>query len=325
MTNQKQRVFSGIRPTGEIHLGNFLGSVNQWSELQNNYDCVFAVVDYHAITTTFESKELPKAIIETSKWIIASGVDQQKSLIILQSQIPEHTELAWILNCLTPLGELERMTQFKEKREQETAKSGIMAGLLNYPVLMASDILLYQTDLVPVGEDQVQHIELARDIAKRFNNRFGKVFTIPNYQLSKNARVMSLKNPTEKMSKTGDQGILLSDSAKEIERKIMGATTDTIASDQMSAGVKNLCNILQTVSPRTYSQMLEKYQKKTLQYLELKKVLAKELISYLLPIQKKYHQISDDQALEIFEKSRARAQSLAQKTLSRAKKTIGVL
>jgi tryptophanyl-tRNA synthetase len=319
----KPKVFSGIRPSGDIQIGNYLGAIQQWIELQKTSDCIFAVADYHAITTPFTPEQLVKGSIEIAKWLLAADIDPDKSAIILQSQIPEHTELAWILSCLTPLGELQRMTQFKEKSQGQ--KSSLNAGLLIYPVLMAADVLLYQTDIVPVGEDQKQHLELTRSIAKRFNNRFGEVFTIPKAQLSDSARIMSLKDPSKKMSKTGDSGIVLSDSAQEIKRKIMAAVTDEKPTDKMSPGVKNLFSLLKAFAPEKERELEEKYYNKSLKYVELKETLAQTISHHLQPIQEKYQKITDEEIKSIFEKSRIRIQPQAQKTLQKVKKAIGVL
>lgn len=322
MNAKKQRIFSGIRPTGDIHIGNYLGSIKQWVDLQAENDCVFAVVDYHALTT--HQEKLAENSIDLAKWVIASGVNPQKSPIILQSQIPEHTELAWIFACLEPLGELYRMAQFKEKSGGE--KEGtIKAGLLTYPLLMTADILLYQTEIVPVGEDQKQHVELARDIAQKFNRRFGEVFTIPKVQLAEAPRVMSLKNPAKKMSKTDGDGIALSDSPEQIKEKIMAAVTDASPGDKMSQGVKNLFTLLKIFAPELHEKFEKEYANKTILYAELKTELALVISKQLSSIQAKYSQISDEQIEKVFTASREKILPLAQKTLLEAKKAIGVL
>ena len=202
------RILSGIQPTGELHIGNYLGAIKQWLELQKNHECVFPIVDLHAITVPYNPKDLQKNIIETAISYLALGLDPEKSIIFVQSKIKEHTELSWLLNTITPLSELERMTQYKEKSRQ--FKKNLNAGLLNYPILMAADILLYQTDLVPVGKDQEQHLELTRVIAKKFNNRFGKTFKDPKALIPKEgAKIMALNNPKKKMSKSlGPQAYL---------------------------------------------------------------------------------------------------------------------
>ena len=221
------RVFSGIRPTGELHIGNYLGAMKQWIELQEKNECIFCIVDLHAITTPYESKNLQKNIFELAIAYLAAGLDPEKCILFVQSQVKEHTELAWLLGTITPLGELKRMTQFKEKSKRHPEY--VNAGLLNYPLLMAADILLYQTDLVPVGKDQQQHVELAREIARKFNQKFGKTFKEPKTLLPKiGEKIMSLKNPKKKMSKTDDpEGCIgLFDEPEEIRKKIMSAVTD---------------------------------------------------------------------------------------------------
>ncbi len=193
------RVFSGVRPSGQLHLGNYLGALKNWLILQKRYECLFCIVDYHAITTPFEPKKMKKQIFDLAVRYMAAGIDPQKSIIFVQSQVPEHTELTWILNTITPVGELRRMTQFKEKAKQHPEAVNI--GLLDYPVLMAADILLYKAELVPVGEDQIQHVELSRTIVRKFNKIFGQTFPEPKVVLTKAPRIMSLTEPIKKMSK----------------------------------------------------------------------------------------------------------------------------
>ena len=221
------RVFSGIRPSGKLHIGNYLGALKQWVKLQEKNECFFFIADLHAITTPFDPKKMEKEVFDTLICYLAAGLDPQKSTIFVQSHVKEHTELAWILGTICPLGDLKRMTQFKEKSKKHPQY--VNAGLLNYPLLMASDILLYQTDLVPVGKDQVQHVELTRELARRFNKMFGQVFKIPKILLSEGEKIMSLRNPKKKMSKTGDPKgcIFLFDTEEEIKAKIMAAVTDT--------------------------------------------------------------------------------------------------
>jgi len=323
METKKQRVFSGIRPTGGLHIGNYLGSIKQWVDLQDqSNDCVFAVVDYHALTTHQEN--LGKNSINLAKWVIASGVDPQKSPIILQSQISEHTELAWIFTCLEPLGELYRMTQFKEKKTG-IKEGAVKTGLLAYPLLMAADILLYQTEIVPVGEDQKQHIELARNIAQKFNRKFGKVFTEPKVRLSEAPKVMSLKNPKKKMSKTDTNGIALLDSAEQIKAKIMLAVTDSAPGNEMSQGIKNLFALIKIFAPELLANFEKEYENKTIKYIDLKTELTLAIEKHLQPIQAKYSQISAGEILNVFRASREKILPLAQKTLSEVKKAIGIL
>src|SRR5574341_467067 len=194
------RVFSGIQPTGGIHLGNYVGAIRQWAELQREFESYFCIVDLHAITVDYEPAELPQRVLDAAAANIAAGIDPARSVLFVQSHVSEHSELAWLLNVITPLGQLERMTQFKEKGRR--ARHGLMAGLLNYPVLMAADVLLYKASVVPVGDDQVQHVELMRDVAERFNKQFGDTFPVPEVRLTKGARIMALNDPAKKMSKS---------------------------------------------------------------------------------------------------------------------------
>ena len=226
------RVLSGIQPTGSIHIGNYLGAIKQWIKLQEKEDCIFFIADLHSLTIPYQPKDLQKNILETAISYLALGIDPQKSIFFVQSNVKEHSELCWLLNTVCPLGELERMTQFKEKSKQFSTKGGkdINAGLLAYPILQSADILLYKSEGVPVGKDQVQHIELTRTIARRFNQKFGKLFPEPKSLLPKTgAKIMSLNDPRKKMSKSlGPQSyISLFEDPKEIKKKIMSAVTDT--------------------------------------------------------------------------------------------------
>src|SRR3989344_519019 len=220
-------VFSGIRPTGELHIGNYFGAIKQWLALQKQHHCIFCIVDLHAITTPFDPQTLPAQIKNTAISYLAAGLDPEQCVLFVQSDLPEHIELAWLLGTTCPLGELERMTQFKEKAKKH--KKNVTAGLFNYPLLMAADILLYQTELVPVGKDQVQHIELTRELARKFNAKFGQTFTLPKELLSEGQKIMSLQNPKMKMSKTDspESVINLTDGPEQIKAKIMRAVTDT--------------------------------------------------------------------------------------------------
>ena len=223
----KQRIFSGVQPSGNLHIGNYLGAIKQFVELQKQNDAIFCIVDQHAITVPQDPQELREKTLEVAMLYLACGIDPKKSIVFVQSHVRAHTELGWMLTTLTPLGELERMTQFKEKKE----RTGVLAGILNYPILMAADILLYQTDLVPVGEDQRQHVEFTRMIAEKFNNRFGHTFKLPKELINKNtARIMALDNPEKKMSKSAENRnnyISILEAPDEISRKIKIAVTDS--------------------------------------------------------------------------------------------------
>ena len=254
-----KRIFSGIQPSGVLHIGNYLGAIKQWVEMQKEYDeAIFCVVDLHAISVPQDPKELQKNILSTAAWYLAAGIDSDKSAIFVQSSRPEHTELAWILNCLAKMGELSRMTQFKDKTVDKVAES-VSVGLFDYPVLMASDILLYKATAVPVGDDQKQHVELTRDLAERFNSKYGGSFPIPEPVIQKeNARIMGLDDPTKKMSKSASSPlnyIALSDSTDEIHNKIKRAVTDSdseIKSGADKPAITNLLNIMSGISGKSF-------------------------------------------------------------------------
>lgn len=327
MSMNKKILLSGIAPSGNLHIGNYLGAIKQWVELQKSYRVLAMVADLHAITTPQEPKGLEEKSLEVTKLLFACGMDPQKSLIFIQSQIPAHTELGWILNTITPVGELERMTQFKEKKE----KAGVLAGLLNYPILQAADVLLYQTDVVPVGEDQFQHLELTRTLAHKFNNRLGKTFKIPRTILQKDtARIMALDDPTKKMSKSAASSnnyIALLDSPGEIRRKIKTAVTDSgkeIRYDpDTKPAVSNLLTIYSSFSGQDFTEIEKKYTGRG--YAEFKTDLAELLVKKLAPIQKKYRELSKDKKtiLEILHKNAKEASSIANRTLLVVKKKIG--
>jgi tryptophanyl-tRNA synthetase len=293
----RPRVFSGIQPSGSLHLGNYLGAIQNWVATQQDYESIFCVVDQHAITVEYDPEELRAATRQTVGLYLAAGLDPQQCTIFVQSHIPEHTELAWLLACVTPMGWLERMTQFKEK----SAGGGerVSTGLFTYPVLMAADILLYQANGVPVGEDQKQHVELARDIATRFNRMFGEVFTIPEPWIRQvGARVMGLDDPTRKMSKstTGQfHAIRLLDDPKSIRKAVMRAVTDSgtdVVFDRQRAGLHNLLTIYQSLSGQTHSQIEAQFAGKG--YGELKKALAELTIATLEPLQRRYREATAD-------------------------------
>ncbi len=330
--NQK-RIFSGIRPSGDLHIGNYLGAIKQWVGLQDDHEVIFGIMDEHAITTPHEPEALKKNTLETAMLYLAAGLDPKKVTFMVQSRVPAHAELAWILGTLTPLGELERMAQFKEKSHTLGAKEGIMAGLLNYPILMAADILLYQTDAVPVGEDQVQHVELARSLAERFNNRYGKVFTVPKVMLQKEAaRIMALDDPAKKMSKSGESErgyILLTDPPDAIGEKIKAAVTDSgneIRYDpDKKPAIANLLVIFAEFSGRPIAELERACDGKS--YAEFKTDLADAVIAGLAPLQQKFRELEKDQAsvLKILHDGSERALAMANQTLADVKEKIGFL
>ena len=324
------RVFSGVQPTGELHIGNYLGAIKQWVELQEKNECIFCIVDLHAITTPYQPEELQKNIIDLAIAYLATGLDPEKCIFFVQSQVREHAELTWLVGTFTPLGELQRMTQFKEKSKKHP--ECVNAGLLNYPLLMAADILLYQTDLVPVGKDQQQHVELTREIARRFNKKFGEVFKEPKVLLPKiGEKIMSLQNPKKKMSKTDNpQGrIELFDDPEIIEKKIMSAVTDPgkviIYDHQRKPGISNLLTIYSLFSGKSIKELEKKF--KGSGYEKFKKSLAELLIDSLEPFRKKRKELLTREVYvrEILEQGKKRAQIIAQSTIRDVKKKMGLI
>lgn len=333
MHNQKKIIFSGVQPSGNLHIGNYLGAIKQFVKLQEETDAIFCVVDLHAVTIPQDPNKLRAKTFETAMIYLAAGIDPKKSVIFVQSHVPAHTELSWILNTMTPIGELERMTQFKEKSGKTTRSEGVMAGLLNYPTLMAADILLYQTDMVPVGEDQKQHVELTRSIAERFNNRFGKTFEIPQALVDNNTkRIMGLDDPAKKMSKSAESAnnyISMLEEPDEIRRKIKIAVTDSeseIGFDPANRpAVANLMHIYSAFSGITTKDVIKKYAGKG--YAEFKKDLAEVVISGLKPIQENYSRFSKDknEVLKILRNGAKKASERAEKTLKDVKEKMGLL
>lgn len=324
----KKRIFSGIQPTGNLTLGNYIGALRNFSLLQDQYDCLYSIVDMHAMTVRQNPAELRKACLRTMAIFIASGLDPRKNIIYFQSQVPQHAELSWILNCFTYMGELQRMTQFKDKSAKHA--DNINAGLFTYPVLMAADILLYQTDLVPIGSDQKQHLELCRDVAERFNAIYGDVFTIPDGYFPKvGARVMSLQEPTRKMSKSDpeDTYIAILDKPEIIRKKLRRAVTDcdnAVAFDpENKPGVSNLMSILSALSGLSMEEISAQYD--GMGYGKFKDAVADAVIAALEPIQKRYEQISADKAYlqEVLSDGAQRASNLAHKTMLKVRKKIG--
>src|SRR6266478_5664305 len=289
----KARVLSGIQPTGSPHIGNYLGALKNWAKIQYDYDSIYCIVDLHAVTVYQQPAELRAKIEELAGMLLAIGIDPQHSSLVVQSAIPQHAELAWMLTCVTPVGWLERMTQFKAKSQ---AQETIGDGLLQYPVLMAADILIYQAAIVPVGDDQAQHLELTRDIAQRFNSLYGETFTMPATHLpAVGARVMGLDDPEKKMSKSASgtgHAIGLLDPIDQVRKKIMRATTDSqpaVDCGAMGSGVANLLNIFQAFSGWPVEKMREHFN--GMRYGDLKKQVAEMVIANLEPLQKRYYEI----------------------------------
>jgi tryptophanyl-tRNA synthetase len=324
----KQRIFSGIQPSGTLHIGNFLGAVKNWVALQENFESIFCVVDLHAITVPQDPKELRQKTLELAKIYIAAGIDTQESTIFVQSQVPEHAELAWILNTITKMPELDRMTQFKDKSSEN--KQNINAGLFNYPVLMAADILLYDTNIVPVGEDQLQHVELARTLAKKFNSTFGDTFVVPEPHIVKEGmRIMGLDDPKKKMSKSAPSEynyISLTDTPEKIREKIKKAVTDSGKDIKYSAdkpAISNLINIYALLDNAKPKDIEESYKGKG--YSEFKADLAEVVVDFLADFQEKYNAIDDNEVLKILETGREKAKALAEKKMSEVKERVGLL
>jgi len=324
------RIFSGIRPTGELHIGNYLGAIKQWLELQEKNEAVFCIVDWHAITTPFDPKKLQKNILDVAITYLAAGLDPETCIFFIQSQVKEHAELAWLLGTITPLGELERMTQFKEKAKSH--KEYVNAGLLTYPVLMASDILLYQTEAVPVGKDQEQHVELARTIARKFNQKFGEVFKEPKSLLPKfGAKIMSLQNPDKKMSKTGDpRGYIgLFEESGDIFKKIMASVTDTgriIQYDpDKKPGVANLLTIFSLFSGKSIKDIEKQFKNKG--YADFKAKLAELLVLKLEPFRRKKKELLTREVYvkEILDQGQRKAEVLAESTIIKVRQKMGLV
>ncbi len=323
-----KRVFSGVQPTGNIHIGNYLGALKQFVELQDDHDCIYCIVDLHSITVPQDPKELQKSILDVAALYLSVGVDPKKSTVFVQSQVSGHAELAWILMCNSYTGELSRMTQFKQKnKDRESAP----AGLFTYPILMASDILLYDTDVVPVGNDQKQHIELTRDIAIRVNNTMGKTFVVPDGRFLKaGARVMSLDDPTSKMSKSNENAhsrISLLDDAAKIKKSIMRATTDSegvIRYDiENKPGVSNLLSIYSAFSGTPIETLEKDYEGKG--YGDLKKDLVEVVTSNLAPIQERFKEIRNSQELlDTLKDGAEKANAIAEKVLKRVHERFGL-
>ena len=323
-----KRVFSGVQPTGNIHIGNYLGAFKQFVELQNDHACVYCIVDLHSITLPQDPKELRKSTLDVAAIYMAVGVNPKESILIVQSDVPAHSELSWVLTCNTYMGELSRMTQYKDKsRGQESAP----AGLFMYPVLMAADILLYDSDLVPVGNDQKQHIELSRDIAIRVNNKYGNTFVVPDGRyLKEGARVMSLDEPESKMSKSSPNiysRISLLDDEDKINKSIMRATTDSDGvirfDEKEKPGVSNLLTIYRAFSGISIPDLEKKYE--GCGYGEFKKDLVEATILALSPIRERYNEIrNSNELIEGLRYGQERASAIAERTMKRVKENVGL-
>jgi tryptophanyl-tRNA synthetase len=330
MEEKRKVIFSGIQPSGELTIGNYLGAIKNWVKLQDEYDCYFCIVDLHAITVRQEPKDLRQRTLEVMAIYIAAGIDPEKNTIFIQSHVPAHSEGAWLLNCYTYFGELSRMTQFKDKSKRYG--DNISSGLFVYPALMAADILLYNADLVPVGSDQKQHLELTRDIAERFNNIYSKTFTVPEPYIAENgARIMDLQEPEKKMSKSSDNPnsfILIMDPPEVIKKKINRAVTDSLGvvkySDEQP-GVKNLMTILSTITGMSMENIEKKYEGQG--YAGFKKDVGEAIVAELEPIQAKVKELLSDKAyLEgVYKSGAEKANYVSMKTLRKMQKKIGFI
>ena len=331
----KKTIFSGVQPSGNITLGNYLGAIKNWVDFQDNFNCIYAMMDMHAITVRQNPAELRKRTLDLLKIYIACGIDPKKSLLFIQSQVPQHAQLSWALNCFTYMGELSRMTQFKDKSAKHA--DNINAGLFTYPVLMAADILLYQTDMVPVGRDQMQHIEITRDIAERFNTVYcqegNPVFKIPEGFLPKSgAKVMSLQEPTKKMSKSDENPkayISLLDDFNVIANKIKSAVTDSEGviefrpEDESKAGINNLLTIMAAVTKSSEEKIAAEFAGKG--YGDFKKAVAEAVVEEIKPIRERYDELSEsrDYLEEICRSGAENAEKIASKTVKKVYKKLG--
>jgi len=329
--DNKKVIFSGMQPSGSLTLGNYLGALKNWVNLQSEYDSYYCVVDMHAITVPKEPKDLRKNTLEVLANYIAAGIDPEQVTLFIQSHVPAHAELCWILNCFSYYGELSRMTQFKDKSKKQDSNA-ITAGLFAYPVLMVADILLYQADLVPVGEDQRQHLELTRDIAMRFNNRFSETFKVPEPFITKDgAKIMSLQDPTSKMSKSDNNEnsfILLKDDPDAIRRKFKRAVTDSIgvvAYNDEQPGVKNLINIYSKISNKSAEEIVAMYEGKG--YAQFKDDVAEAVVGELKPLQDKVDYLlkNKDYLEKIYIAGAEKAEHAARKTLRKVQKKVGFI
>ncbi len=331
MENKKKRIFSGIQPSGELTLGSYMGAIKNWVALQDEYECVYCIVDMHAITVRQVPADLRRRALDQLAQYIACGLDPQKSILFIQSHVPQHAELSWVLSCYTQFGELGRMTQFKQKSQQHA--DNITAGLFTYPVLMAADILLYQTDLVPVGEDQRQHVELCRDIAQRFNGVYSDTFVLPDafiQRADQGARIMSLSNPMNKMSKSDPEGCVnLMDPPEVIQRKFKRAVTDSETSVRYDRdakpGVSNLLTIYCAATGKTLEEAESAFENQG--YGVFKPAVGDAVIELFRPIREEAGRLMADKAYleSVYREGAERASRIAARTLAKVYKKVGFL
>ncbi len=323
----QKRVFSGIRPTGEIHLGNYFGALRNWVDLTGSYNCIYCVVDYHAITTPFEASEMPQTVFNSMASLMAVGLSPDNCSLVVQSDVKEHTELAWILSCIAPLGQMERMTQFKEKSNQ--APENINLGLLSYPALMASDIMVYRAEAVPVGDDQIQHLELTRDLTRKFNNAYGEFFPDPEPILSKTPRLMGLDGKA-KMSKSLGNHISLFEEADTLNKKVMTAVTDENRKRRTDPGNPDICNIFALHNIFSEKDEIETINTECrsagIGCVDCKKILLTHVEPFIEPFRTKYNdlQAQPDQVKSAFADGAAKSRPLAEETVAGVKERMGL-
>ncbi|HHT9159278.1 MAG TPA: tryptophan--tRNA ligase [Candidatus Brocadiaceae bacterium] len=324
----KKRLFSGIQPSGDVHIGNYLGAIRNWVQMIEQYDCIFCIVDYHAITIEYDPKEMQRCILNAAAVNIAAGLDPNRCTIFVQSYVPEHTELAWILNTITPMGHLERMTQFKDKSKQH--RENINAGLFTYPVLQTADILLYKGEAVPVGEDQVQHIELAREIARKFNLRYGETFPDPQEVLSAAPRIMGLDGKT-KMSKSLGNYISLVETPESIWKKLSTAVTDENRKRRTDPGNPEICNLFTLHKHFSKKEQIDRInvvcRTAEIGCIECKKILSDNIVEVLTPIRYRYEQLIKDTTylLDLLHTCAKKCKNIAENTMSEVKRKMGLV
>ncbi len=323
----RKRIFSGAQPTGQLHIGNYLGALKNWVALQDEYESLYCIVNLHAITLPQDPKTLRQKTRDLARIYLAAGVDSEKSTVFIQSDVPEHSELTWILSCISRMGELERMTQFKDKGKGNRERAGV--GLFTYPVLMAADILLYQTDLVPVGQDQKQHLELTRDLAERFNRDFGETFKIPEPFIPPvGANIKSLQDPSKKMSKSDENlngSIFLLDDSDTITKKIKRAVTDSgtdIKFDETRPAITNLLTIYQLLNGKSNAECEQQFEGKG--YGHFKTELAEVVVEFIRPFQERVKEYDDARLDSVLTAGAEKARSIARETLADVYRKMGI-
>lgn len=324
----RERVFSGIQPSGDIHIGNYLGAIKNWVQMLDQYECIFCIVDLHAMTIKYDPEEMRRRVINATMDNISCGLDPDRCVMFVQSEVPEHTELTWILGTVTAMGELSRMTQFKEKSRQQ--ELNINSGLFTYPILMAADILLYKATVVPVGEDQIQHLELAREIARHFSNRFAPYFPEPQAHLTEAKRIMGIDGKN-KMSKSLDNHIALNMKEDEVRKRIMSAVTDESRLRRTDPGhpeICNICNLHKYFSPpETVENITEGCRKATIGCVDCKKMLIPNIMKVLTPIQDKRAELEQnmDYVHQVLDQGAAFCSNIAKQTMEEVKDICGIL